>query len=302
MGTGGLIRIYISQHSRNMRLRSYGKTTLIALLVCLCACSQDDRNAVPLSSEAVNLALRRAAHRLLIAAGDSTSRIPPVQHAGEGTWQVELPDGFEYDSLPAILQGALEAQGIEADYDVAILDCMDGLVQLGYSKADFLGSQGVPCGGRTMPETCLRLQIRFEEQATPSVSFAWDYWPLGGCLALLLLVLAWRQRPRKIASPSQEGLHFGNSRFDEASRILMSGGVRYELTHREAKLLHFFVQHPNTVLERGTILDKVWADEGIMVGRSVDMFVSRLRKFLANDSTVRLVAVHGVGYRMEVQE
>ena len=74
---------------------------------------------------------------------------------------------------------------------------------------------------------------------------------------------------------------------------------RFQLTYREAKLLHLFVKNQNQLLERSFILENVWADEGIQVGRSIDMFVSRLRKFLRADPTLRLVAVHGVGYRLE---
>ena len=58
--------------------------------------------------------------------------------------------------------------------------------------------------------------------------------------------------------------------------------------------------HPGQLLERERILREVWADEGILVGRSVDMFVSRLRKKLAADPTVGIAAVHGVGYRLEL--
>ena len=65
------------------------------------------------------------------------------------------------------------------------------------------------------------------------------------------------------------------------------------------KLLAFFARHPDQVLQRDEILQQVWADEGVLVGRSLDMFVSRLRKKLAGDPTVSIVAVHGVGYRLE---
>lgn len=53
-------------------------------------------------------------------------------------------------------------------------------------------------------------------------------------------------------------------------------------------------------MERDSIIQQVWADEGVLVGRSVDVFVSRLRKKLADDTSVVLAVVHGIGYRMEV--
>ena len=91
----------------------------------------------------------------------------------------------------------------------------------------------------------------------------------------------------------------GNVAFDRANQSVSVAGVTYSLTYRETKLLHLFLNHPNQLLERDFILKSVWEDEGIFVGRSVDVFVSRLRKFLHPDPTVRIVAVHGVGYRLE---
>lgn len=92
---------------------------------------------------------------------------------------------------------------------------------------------------------------------------------------------------------------FGNSRLDVAGQVLMCGNVRQTLTFRETKLLRLFVSNPDQLLERDIILQQVWADEGILVGRSMDVFVSRLRKKLAGDPSVGIVAVHGVGYRLE---
>ena len=83
--------------------------------------------------------------------------------------------------------------------------------------------------------------------------------------------------------------------------MLTSGPNQHKLTYREAKLLQLLANHPNQVLERDQILKLVWEDEGITVGRSVDVFISRLRKLLAEDPTLRITAVHGVGYRFEVK-
>ncbi len=60
------------------------------------------------------------------------------------------------------------------------------------------------------------------------------------------------------------------------------------------------LNHPNQLLGRDLILQSVWGDEGITVGRSADVFVSRLRKLLQHDPTLRIASVHGVGYRLEI--
>lgn len=95
-------------------------------------------------------------------------------------------------------------------------------------------------------------------------------------------------------------MRFGHCILDTSNQVLILGAARHNLTYREAKLLQLFAAHPNQVLERDFILKSVWEDEGIMVGRSVDVFVSRLRKMLREDPGLRLAAVHGVGYRLEV--
>jgi DNA-binding response OmpR family regulator len=107
---------------------------------------------------------------------------------------------------------------------------------------------------------------------------------------------------RKEALNGKVGLRVGRSSLYMENQKLVSNGIEKDLTYREAKLLHLFSLHANQLLDRDLILKSVWEDEGIIVGRSVDVFVSRLRKLLKEDDSVRIVNVHGVGYRLEVQE
>ena len=72
------------------------------------------------------------------------------------------------------------------------------------------------------------------------------------------------------------------------------------LTFRENKLLSFLASQPNEVLKRADILAAVWEEEGVIVGRSLDVFISRLRKLLKPDSTVQIKTIHGIGYRLEL--
>lgn len=259
----------------------------------------------PRFSEKVNLALRRTAHHLLLESGDSTSRIPAVQRTASSTWVVKLERPFDYGRLPALLQESLDLHQIGRDYDVAVLNCTDNELQLGYNFLDFMKTKEVACGGRSMDNGCYNLRITFAF-SEPTLSRS-ALWVVLGCGLLGIFVAAWRWRPQQqvpppvieAASPSS-GLQLGDSIFDMANLTLVSGAVRHNLTYREAKLLQLFANHPNQVLERDFILKSVWEDEGIMVGRSVDVFVSRLRKMLREDPALRMVAVHGVGYRLEV--
>ncbi|GGK56221.1 response regulator transcription factor [Rufibacter glacialis] len=117
-----------------------------------------------------------------------------------------------------------------------------------------------------------------------------------------------RSAPTAAAVPSEpnhalpEIIAFGASQLDFRNLQLQVGGRTHTLTHREAELLRLFAQHPHQLLRREEILQRLWQDDGYFVGRSLDVFISRLRKYLQPDSTLKITTVHGRGYKLEVAE
>ena len=91
-------------------------------------------------------------------------------------------------------------------------------------------------------------------------------------------------------------LHAGRSKLDVHNLLLDASGEITRLTHKEAKLLSLFFKHSNKLVERDVFLKSVWEDDGFFVARSMDVFVSRLRKYLKNDSTLSIENIRGVGY------
>ena len=73
------------------------------------------------------------------------------------------------------------------------------------------------------------------------------------------------------------------------------------LTLREAELIHFFAQNTNKTLKREEILLKIWGDDDYFMGRSLDVFVSRLRKFFAADENINLQNVRNVGFKLGIR-
>lgn len=257
----------------------------------------------------VNLALRRTAHTLLREQGDSTSRIAPVQQLGANTYAIRLEKSFAYDQIPTVLQESLQGHNIDTPYTVAVLDCAKEEVQLGYSYFDLNTPEGVACSGRVQPEGCHTLRVTFESPLAAASSDLWWAGALGFLLAGLGGLVWYRTAASKVSQPTASGLaegekerlQFGQTLFHPTDQSINVAGFSQTLTYRETKLLRLFAIHPNQLLEREYILKAVWEDEGIIVGRSVDVFVSRLRKLLQNDPTLRIASVHGVGYRLEVR-
>ena len=73
-----------------------------------------------------------------------------------------------------------------------------------------------------------------------------------------------------------------------------------DLTGTETRLLLIFAQSPNETIERSRLQKELWEDEGVIVGRSLDMFISKLRKKLELDPNIKIVVVRAKGYKLEI--
>lgn len=76
----------------------------------------------------------------------------------------------------------------------------------------------------------------------------------------------------------------------------------YKLTQREAELLQLFVSNEGKLLSRQAILQKIWGDDDYFAGRSLDVFISRLRKYLKQDHTIRIENKHGIGFTFKIEK
>jgi DNA-binding response OmpR family regulator len=88
--------------------------------------------------------------------------------------------------------------------------------------------------------------------------------------------------------------------FDSASRKLVLNGKTIDLTVTETRVLRFFALSPNETIERSRLQKEIWEDEGVIVGRSLDMFISKLRKKLEFDPNIKIVVIRGKGYKLEI--
>lgn len=91
----------------------------------------------------------------------------------------------------------------------------------------------------------------------------------------------------------------GSFVFNPENFQLSRGSEKKSLTKKEAGVLKLLCEHKNKVIERELITNMVWGDDSYFVGRSLDVFITRLRKHLAEDEKVSITNVHGVGFRLE---
>ena len=94
-------------------------------------------------------------------------------------------------------------------------------------------------------------------------------------------------------------LKVGNYTFDFPKQTLQfKDEVSSQLTHREAHLLFHLVQNKNKVLERSIILKKLWGNDDYFTARSMDVFITKIRKKLSKDQTIQILNVRGFGYKL----
>ncbi len=97
---------------------------------------------------------------------------------------------------------------------------------------------------------------------------------------------------------SQKNFLVGKYHFNYDRQILELQGSEKKLTHREAEILRLLCLNRNKVLERSQVLDKVWGDDNFFNARSMDVFITKLRKYLAGDEQVEILNVRGIGYKI----
>lgn len=121
---------------------------------------------------------------------------------------------------------------------------------------------------------------------------------------LLLRINALLKRVNKDKSADQEEtsvFNIGKYQFDYKSQLISVDGNQQKLSTKEAELLRLLCLNMNDVLTRETALLQIWHDDNYFNGRSMDVFLSKLRKYLKEDPNVEIVNVHGKGYKLLVR-
>jgi DNA-binding response OmpR family regulator len=96
-------------------------------------------------------------------------------------------------------------------------------------------------------------------------------------------------------------MEIGEFTFDYKNLELQNNGTVRTLTQKEADLLRFFIQNKNEVVKRAQILESLWGEDDYFMGRSLDVFISRLRKYLKDDNSLKIENIHGVGFRLKTE-
>jgi hypothetical protein len=322
----------------------------------------------------LNLIVRQVGHRLLLQAGDSTSRVLPVTEMKEGIFLLRFENEFvfNHDSLMVLSQRLLPKTQFPSGYTVTVHDCKKGDIVYGF-QVNNTSPDILACSGRSQLIGCYTIEFTFPdfydnvahkkadiEQLTGSVKVDTQVvnpkreelkmatfddidqrtkelksdktdrkevdpkleelkttifgYPLinvvyGGILVLLgAALLIWhfrknlKQVPRRnqnysiVKEPVTDLAALGSFLFNVKGQRLLLGSEVISLTDKECKVLELLHKNFGELIPRETLMQEVWINEGVFTGRSLDMFVSKLRKKLSHDPELRIIrrAIHFV--------
>ncbi|MBB1285585.1 winged helix-turn-helix transcriptional regulator [Flavisolibacter sp. BT320] len=261
--------------------------------------------------------LRRVGHEILLQSGDSTSRVLPVIKIADNEYQISFENAFTFspDSLVHTTRRLLANDPLAGDYVVNVLNSGDSSVAYGYAISGNKKDDIIACLGRAQPASRYLINIQFGPKGLITAK---NGYLLGGLAVLALvgaiLLLSPKQRsvlpengsaipgdhPAGMQNPSTNRFTLGSMSFDAETHKLMIDEMTIDLTKTESRVLRIFAASPNEAIERSRLQKEIWEDEGVIVGRSLDMFISKLRKKLEPDPTIRLAVIRGKGYRLEI--
>ena len=250
-----------------------------------------------IDSAALQIRMRNIGHQLLLETGDSLSRVLPVKKVSNNTFQLQFEAQLEVepDSLVSIVNASLRGLDFPQGYVVNVWSCDTREVVYGFEIYRDSKTDVVPCLGRSLPEACYEIEITFVPNTGSSRGIA--YLIVSLCCSLFLGLLIFRRKP---TSYDSECLHINKFQFFFEKQILKLGDKEIPLTAKETQVLKIFALNPNKIINRDELQKEVWENEGVVVGRSLDVFISKLRKKLELDPAVRIVNIHGKGYKLEI--
>ena len=115
---------------------------------------------------------------------------------------------------------------------------------------------------------------------------------------LVLKIEVFLQRSQKQAFVKNNICTIGSFTFDPDNYVVIKGNERISLTERESALLKLFIDNKNTILKREKILTALWGTDDYFMGRSMDVFISRLRKIFKDDESIRIENIPRIGFKL----
>jgi len=182
------------------------------------------------------------------------------------------------------------------DFDICLVDVMMPL------KDGFTLAKEIRKMDKKIPIIFLTAK-NFQEDMIEGLSIGGDDYitkPFSMEILLARLQALLRRTAKEEEKVEKTQIQLGDTFFDTNRQTLTYAGKEIRLTTREMKLLVMLQQKKNDVLEREYALKKIWGDDSYYNARSMDVYITKLRKYFKEDSKVQIINVHGIGFKLVI--
>jgi DNA-binding response OmpR family regulator len=179
-----------------------------------------------------------------------------------------------------------------SDIDICLIDVMMPL------KDGFTLAREIRKLDKKVPIVFLTAK-NLNEDVLEGLSMGDDYITKPFSMEVLLARLnALLRRTMSKEAETHQVIKIGNFTFEVKHQRLWINGEEKKLTTRETELLLMLVNMKNDLLERGYALKKIWGDDSYYNARSMDVYITKLRKLFASDPNIQIINVHGIGFKL----
>jgi len=202
----------------------------------------------------------------------------------------------------SIVQKNFKNSQLPEHYRVEVTHCNTKEVAYSYQMSAEDESTIIPCAGRYLPIGCYYIDIKFTKRAQGLAMYELiSYTIIFFVLVLAGFLIFRKKKNQKATHNSETKERLGSFYFYPDQNKLVKEAEEIALSKKECELLALFVANPNQIIKRDELTKRVWEDNGVFVGRSLDTYISKLRKKLKADTSIKLTNVHGVGYKLEIE-
>ncbi|NRA48306.1 MAG: winged helix-turn-helix transcriptional regulator [Phaeodactylibacter sp.] len=255
-----------------------------------------------LKQKQAHLAVRAIGDVLLTNARDLSAPVPPVEEIDEQTLRLSFgqPIPINPDALAELavkrIHSAIAPRAI-----VNVLDTESGKMVYGF-EINHENPTEIPCLGRNLPKSTYYVEVSFYPVQPIKLGLnTFTFGLLGVMLVFLVLVSRPFFKERPAMATDENTIQVKGIKLDLNTNQIVTNDQKIRLTNKEAQVFSILFKNEGQLVSRDYLTQEVWLKEGVVTGRSLDMYISRLRKKVKGLSNTEILNQHGKGYTLKVQ-
>jgi hypothetical protein len=274
------------------------------LLITNGLCFPLPMHAQSVEGKQLMVVMRAIGHHTLLLHNDSTSRVLPVQKEAKHQYKISFDSPFQFNPalLATTIDSVVKSGGITADYIVEVQNNNTNEITYSFQVEGEVNADIIPCGTRFPPKA--HYNLIFTVLNKNGLNHFVQAHPIGIILIIVLITTGtyFTIKRKQPAVENPDVVTIGNYKLDKRNMLLSFEETETMLSSKEVDLLALLHESVNQTLDREAILKAVWEDEGNYIGRTLDVFISKLRKKLEADPNVKIVNIRGIGYKLIVND